>query len=68
MAYEYEYKIKKCPICGKGFHPAPEHAWKIGPEQTGPLVCSYTCMRKWEKEHPPKKKIRRVIKGGNWND
>lgn len=56
MSYEYEYKIKKCPICKKDFHPAPEHAWKIGPESSNNIVCSYTCMRKYEKEHPPKRK------------
>lgn len=62
MSYEYEYKIKKCPICKKDFHPAPEHAWKIGPETANNIVCSYTCMRKWEKAQPQKKKIRRVSK------
>lgn len=51
-----------CPICGKKFIPAPEHAWKIGKinlfknensnqEDRNKLVCTYSCMRKWEKEN-----------------
>lgn len=39
-----------CPICNKKYIPAPEHAWKIGSEKVYKLVCSYTCMRAWEKE------------------
>ena len=42
-----------CPICGKKFIPAPENYWKIGKFdfRTRTIdVCSYTCMRKWEKE------------------
>ncbi len=41
----------KCAACGKGFKPAPEHALKIGGEGSRKLVCSYSCMRKYEKEH-----------------
>ena len=52
----FELKMKKCPICKKEFHPQPQHSWKIGSENTtGKIVCSYSCMRKWEKE----KKYRR---------
>jgi hypothetical protein len=43
----------ECPICGKKFIPAPEHYWKIGNygmESRDERVCSYSCMRKWEKE------------------
>lgn len=40
-----------CPICGKQFLPAVEHAWKIGTmKKYEKLVCSYTCMRTWEKD------------------
>lgn len=45
---------KKCPICGKEFHPEAEHAWKIGRTKNGEggkSVCTYSCMRKWEKEN-----------------
>lgn len=41
----------KCAVCGKMFKPAPEHALKIGGETSRKLVCSYSCMRKYEKEH-----------------
>ena len=51
--YEYEFVWKKCPICGKEFHPAPQHNWKIGAESSNKLVCSYTCMREWEKKNLP---------------
>lgn len=45
------YTIRKCSICKKKFHPEPEHGWKIGFSTGGKPVCSYSCMRKWEKEH-----------------
>lgn len=47
----------ECPICGKNFIPAPEHYWQIGNyglETRGVYVCSYSCMRKWEKEQEAK--------------
>lgn len=37
-----------CPVCGKNFNPAPEHAYHIKRGYKN-LVCSYSCMRKWEK-------------------
>lgn len=49
----YEPKIlmpAKCPICKKKYYPAAQHAWRIG-NGNGARVCSYSCMRKWEKEH-----------------
>lgn len=59
---EFNTREKKCPICGKIFIPAPQHAWKIGervknkpdiefkePPEDVKKVCSYSCMRKWEK-------------------
>lgn len=39
----------KCPICKKNYYPTPDHAWRIG--ENGKRVCSYSCMRKWEKEN-----------------
>lgn len=50
---------RKCPICGKNFIAAPYHQWKIGYYKRPKLVCSYSCMRKWEKEK---------LKGGSDND
>ena len=37
-----------CPVCGKKFDPAPEHAYHIKRGQKN-FVCSWSCMRKWEK-------------------
>lgn len=45
------YTERACPICGKMFHPMPDHSLRIGGEGSRQLVCSYSCMRKWEKEH-----------------
>lgn len=45
------YAERACPVCGKKFSPLPDHALKIGKEGSRRLVCSYSCMRKWEKEH-----------------
>lgn len=52
----YELPLERCPICGKGFAPAPEHGWKINNGET--LVCSYTCMRAWEREQEKKARKR----------
>ena len=51
----------KCPVCGKMFNAAPEHSYTIGyGEKRGKnkkrLVCTYSCMRKWEKEQAEKPK------------
>ena len=48
--YDYKFVMKKCPICGKDFHPAPQHIYKISGNK---VVCSYTCMRAWEKKNLP---------------
>lgn len=58
----YERPLKTCPICGKQFSPASEHAWLIGSEYTYDTsrecrnipVCTYSCMRKWEKDQEEK--------------
>lgn len=46
-----------CPICKKEFLPAPEHAYDIILKGGGgrKLVCSYHCMRQWEREYFSKK-------------
>ena len=49
----------ECPVCGKTFFYDPEHAWMIGYGKNGyggKKVCSYTCMRKWEKENHIKRR------------
>lgn len=54
-----ENKPRPCPICKKVFTPAIDHYWKIkyglkignvprSPNE-GEYVCSYSCMRVWEK-------------------
>ena len=40
----------KCPICGKMFVPAPEHAYHNYNGKK--LVCSYKCSCQSRKEHP----------------
>ena len=55
----------KCPICGKMFVPAPLHAWKINVGYYREIeVCTYSCMRVWEKGEGAnvKPKRRRVTK------
>ena len=48
----YRMFVKKtCPVCGLEFIPAPMHSYKVGNSAHNKLVCSYSCMRKWEKEH-----------------
>lgn len=44
------YAERACPVCGKMFYPMPDHALRIGAEGSRYLVCSYSCMRKWEKK------------------
>ena len=54
---DFYLSIKTCPVCGKKFHPMPEHQWRIGPaNKTGKLVCTYSCMRKYEKENNLKRR------------
>lgn len=59
-----------CPICGKKFISAADHMWKIG--GWGNIsgihterVCSYSCMRKWEKEREAEDKKRRRARRKN---
>jgi hypothetical protein len=45
---KYNKKEIRCPVCGEMFRPAAEHSYTIGRERSK-LVCTYSCMRKWEK-------------------
>lgn len=51
------YNIHVCPICGKEFncYCPDEWAYKIrtytGSRDEYERVCSYPCMRKWQREH-----------------
>ena len=47
---------KKCPVCGKTFIPAPLHAYKVSMKHRcggiyDKLVCSWHCLRAYEKEN-----------------
>jgi hypothetical protein len=47
----------KCPMCGKIFYAMPEHSYKVGNGgATDKLVCTYSCMRKYEKQHHMKRR------------
>lgn len=48
-------KPTRCPICGETFRPAPQHIYAIGSPSTRKPVCSYTCMRAWERGKVAKK-------------
>lgn len=43
-------KARACPVCGQKFRPAPQHAWTITRRTMPELVCSYSCMRAWERQ------------------
>lgn len=42
--------VKKCPVCGRQFVPAPQHSYHM-PYEKYRLVCSYGCHRKAERDH-----------------
>lgn len=42
--------MNKCPVCGKQFEPAPYHVYKIYVKYSHKLVCSWHCVREWEKK------------------
>lgn len=44
---ENEGRERKCPICGKIFLAAPFHIYKA----KNKLVCSWGCVRKYEKKN-----------------
>lgn len=46
---DQKQRERSCPVCKKTFRPAPEHAWTIGRGNGEKYVCSYTCMRAWER-------------------
>ena len=52
-------KERKCPICGKIFiiQDPKQYAYKRGYEHTPKIFCSWTCLRKYDKMHPPSKKL-----------
>lgn len=51
------FSMRTCVVCGKKFLPAPYHAYKVSP-QGKEIMCSYTCMMKYFREHERKKYTR----------
>lgn len=57
-----------CPICGKTFLPAWQHAWRDKTDHNGSrLVCTYSCMREserrveeWAKRAKEERRYKRV--------
>ena len=37
-----DFTLVQCPVCGKMYLPAPQHAWR---DYKGRYVCSYPCKR-----------------------
>ena len=54
--------MKKCPVCGKEYLVPDVASWAYvmwAMKKTGGVkvyFCSWGCLRKWEKEHQPKRK------------
>jgi hypothetical protein len=51
-----------CPICGKEFMHTSDWYWKIGNygfETRDEYVCSYSCMRVWEKDQEARELAKR---------
>ena len=42
--------LSKCPVCGKVYVPAPEHVYKVLIGGKRKNVCSWHCMRKYERK------------------
>jgi hypothetical protein len=40
-----------CPICGKTFCPAPQHAYKGRVDRNRVLLCSYSCCLEADRRH-----------------
>ena len=56
--------MKRCPVCGKEFLVPDVHIWAYqqqkakGKKATAHyFFCTWGCMRKWEAENKPKRKL-----------
>lgn len=49
-------ETRVCPVCNKKFEPAIFHSYKITQKTRYLLVCSYSCLRRWEREKVDKRK------------
>ena len=52
------FGMRTCIVCGKSFLPAPFHAYKVS-EESRELMCTYSCMLKYFKNHKRKKYTRK---------
>lgn len=45
---------RKCPVCGRFFimHDAEQWAYKRKPGDTWLYFCRWSCLRKYDREHP----------------
>lgn len=48
MAYTLE--DRKCKMCGKNFCPAPQHLYTYGQGKFKVVLCSWTCMLRYEEK------------------
>lgn len=49
-------ELFKCPICGKGFIPAPLHIFKATIKGRVKYLCGWNCLRELERKKDAKKK------------
>ena len=55
-----EIRELKCPVCGRGFVPAPQHSYREKSDSRGRFVCSYKCVLKSEEIHEEGKRRRKL--------
>lgn len=51
-----QFLVRKCPICGKVFCPAPMHVYHLAGGANRARVCSYSCMLESQRRHEAGKK------------
>ena len=49
--YEEPVLVKICPICGKDFCPAPQHAYRTMLGKSRVMLCSYHCYLEADRRH-----------------
>lgn len=47
--------FSRCPVCGKIFIHYPQHAYVRMIHGRDRKLCSYKCMREWDRKHPHQK-------------
>lgn len=54
MSFGTPNTTRICPVCDKEFFPASEHKFKIKIRGKDKKVCSWHCVRTWEKKNENK--------------